>query len=216
MANAAEKGDWVDVRRLLLAGPGLSLPLVRVSRIDILNVVLGLVEHRSEGHCQRGGNTSTAISTHYWSPATCPFPLLVGHSPLTPPPGIDVGTVLWGFSWPARKALHPIAPPPGADVHEEDDAGLWLSALSGDQASLRRQWPIGGRVLRLHGPPERLRAWGSGGSGPGATRQRPPWEGLLHFPCPTKTLTTVSETGGRTNAKGFKWTQVMVRGQVRN
>ena len=97
LANAAEKGDWVDVRRLLLAGPGLSLPLVRVSRIDILNVVLGLVEHRSEGHCQRGGNTSTAIS------------FFVGDSP---PTVIDVGTVVWCFFWPMRAGAQPPLPHP--------------------------------------------------------------------------------------------------------
>ena len=33
LAHAAEKADWGEVRRLLLAGPGLSLPPVRVSRM---------------------------------------------------------------------------------------------------------------------------------------------------------------------------------------
>ena len=147
LANAAEKGDWVDVRRLLLAGPGLSLPLVRVSRIDILNVVLGLVEHRSEGHCQRGGNTSTAISTHYWSPATCPFTLLVGHSPLTPPPGIDVGTVLWGFSWPAREGAPPHCPTPrrrrprGRRCWLVAQCPFWRSSVAAKAMANRRAGP---------------------------------------------------------------------------
>ena len=112
LANAADNGQWDEVQRLLRAGPRLSLPqgpncpkLVRVSRIRVLKLVLGLSERNSEGNCQRprGVGTLHCDLHHYGSAASAqqPSPNCKSSPPKSlfvegsGPTGVGVETVRW-------------------------------------------------------------------------------------------------------------------------